>query len=284
MSQEQRVDLGKLNALNAFLNENAEIDFREADLRHVPSIDKYEWTGFEDEKETLIKQLRIYQLLLWIVPTDRDDLAKKLLENNIVSLAQIVSVPKEVFIQNNIKLFDDNSVLAEQVYIRATSLRSRIVRLQQNHMQQSEKPVSTTSIASEKLNGFLEKNQEIDFRTADLLHNPTVDQYKWVGFEDEKESLINQLKAYQRMLRVVPSDREDLAKKLVESGIQSSLQITSIPKKAFIQDNLTLFDNDSALAEQVYMRALALRKAVALQYVAYVQQVQPHSRTNRFIG
>lgn len=129
-----------------------------------------------------------------------------------------------------------------------------------------------------KLNAFLKKNKDIDFRTADLLHTPNIDQYKWAGFEAEKESLIDQLKAYQRMLRVVPPDREDLAKKLLKSGIHSSLQIASIPKKIFIQNNLKLFDNDSELAEHVYLRAMALRKAVTLQYVARVQQSEPHFR------
>ncbi len=76
------------------------------------------------------------------------------------------------------------------------------------------------------------------------------------------------------MLRVVPSDREDLAKKLLLNGIQSSLQITNIPKKVFIQEYLSLFDDDPNSAEQVYMRALALRKAVTLQYVARMQQAE----------
>jgi hypothetical protein len=101
--------------------------------------------------------------------------------------------------------------------------------------------------------------------------------------EDEKESLIQQLKAYQRMLRVVPPDRGDLAQKLLKSGVQSSLQIANTPKQAFIQDNLTLFDNDEAIAEQVYLQAIALRKAVALQYIALVQQSEPHVRMSGFV-
>ena len=129
-----------------------------------------------------------------------------------------------------------------------------------------------------KLNAFLRKNKQIDFRTAGLLHAADIDQYKWTGFEDEKESLIDRLKAYQRMLRIVPQDREDLAKKLLENGIQSSLQIASTPKKVFIQNNLKLFDNNRALAEQVYLHAIAMRKAVTLQYIARVQQAEPHVR------
>lgn len=129
-----------------------------------------------------------------------------------------------------------------------------------------------------KLNVFLEKNKGVDFRKADLLHIASIDKYQWTGLEDGKASLINQLKAYQRVLRIVPEDREDLAKKMLQNDIQSSLQIANTPKKVFIQHNLKLFDNDSALAEQVYTRAIALRKAVTLQYMARVQQAEPHTR------
>ncbi len=128
------------------------------------------------------------------------------------------------------------------------------------------------------LNAFLRKNKTVDFRTADLLHSSNINAYKWTGLENQKENLIKQLKAYQRLLRIVPNDREDLAKNLLKNGIQSSLQIASTPKKVFIKNNLNTFDNDEALAEQVYTRALAVRKIVALQYVNRVQQTTFHSR------
>ncbi|NJR38061.1 MAG: hypothetical protein HC781_03425 [Leptolyngbyaceae cyanobacterium CSU_1_4] len=288
MSQEQRIDLGRLNA---FLSKNAAIDLLKEDLRDVSNIDQYAWAGFEDEKENLIKQLKLYQRLLWVVPENRDDLATKLLENGITSPLQIVNTPEKVFIQSNLRLFGDDSGLAEQVYRRATALLRKVTRLQQVHAAQSDEPTDTIGNATSnaisidlgKLNAFLSKNKEIDFRTADLLHAPNIDQLEWAGFEHEKESLINQLKAYQRVLRVVPPDREDLAKKLLQNGIQSSLQIASIPRKAFIQSNLSLFDQDGAIAEQIYLRALALRKAVALQYIAAVQQSEPHIHTTNFV-
>ena len=131
-----------------------------------------------------------------------------------------------------------------------------------------------------RLNAFLKKNKSIDFRTENLLHAPNLDKYKWVGPETEKESLLNQIKAYQRMLRVVPHDREDLAKMLLKNGIHSSLQIANTPKKVFIQANLKLFNGDRTLAEHVYKRAVALRKAITLKYMARVQQTEPHARAN----
>jgi len=138
--------------------------------------------------------------------------------------------------------------------------------------------MSTNTIDLRKLNAFLRKNNKVDFRIADLLHSTNVDAYKWNGLEEHKESLIKQLKAYQRLLRIVPDNREDLAKNLLKNGIQSSLQIANTPKKVFIQNNLKAFDNDRALARRVYMRALAVRKVIALQYVSRAQQAGSHVR------
>ena len=115
-----------------------------------------------------------------------------------------------------------------------------------------------------RLNAFLKKNKSIDFRTADLRRYPNLNR--------------PEIKAYQRMLRVVPNHREDLAKALLKSGIYSSLQIANTPKKVFIQNNLKLFNNDRTLAEQVYKRAVALRKAITLKYMARVQQTEPYAR------
>ena len=137
---------------------------------------------------------------------------------------------------------------------------------------------NTKKIDLKSLNAFLRKNKTVDFRTADLLRSSNINSYKWTGLEDQKENLIKQLKAYQRLLRIVPDDRENLAKNLLKNGIQSSLQITSTPKKVFIKNNLKTFGNDKVLAEQVYKRALAVRKVVALQYVNRAQQRASHAR------
>ena len=133
------------------------------------------------------------------------------------------------------------------------------------------------------LNTFLKKNKDVNFRTADLLRAAKIDRYNWKGLEAKKERLVAQLKAYQRMLRVVPNEREDLAKALLKKGFRSALQIANTPRKTFVRENLKLFDSDRALAEGVYKRAIVLRKAVALQYIARVQQAEPHARAVGFV-
>ena len=137
---------------------------------------------------------------------------------------------------------------------------------------------STATIDLKNLKAFLKKNKNVDFRTADLLHASTLDTYKWTGLKTNKEDLINQLKAYQRLLRVIPNGQEDLAIKLLQSGFQSALQIANTPRKVFIQDNLKTFGDDRVLAQSVYKRAVAVRKVVTLQYMARAQQTGAHNR------
>ncbi|MEM9215335.1 MAG: hypothetical protein AAGD25_13430 [Cyanobacteria bacterium P01_F01_bin.150] len=138
--------------------------------------------------------------------------------------------------------------------------------------------VGTSTINIKNLKTFLKKNKEVNFRTADLLHASTLDTYKWTGLKKNREKLISQLKAYQRLLRVVPNGQEDLAIKLLQSGFQSALQIANTPRKAFVLNNLKTFDNDRDLAQSVYKRAVAVRKVVTLKYMARTQQTGAHSR------
>lgn len=128
----------------------------------------------------------------------------------------------------------------------------------------------------EKLKVFLKNNEEVDFRKADLLHTPNLKKYKWIEFkdEDEKTRVLNLLKAYQRMLRIVPNGRNDVAMMLLEGGFQSSVQIVNTPKKAFLK----FFQDDPELGKNVLKRAMAVRKIVTLQYIARLEQAQPHTR------
>ncbi|WP_163665352.1 cadherin domain-containing protein [Adonisia turfae] len=142
----------------------------------------------------------------------------------------------------------------------------------------AEDAASTNNIQSlqatnniKDLKSFLKRNRKVDFRTANLLKNSTLDSYNWKGLEDNKESVIFQLKAYQRLLRIVPNGQEDVAIKLLQEGFHSSLQIANTPKAKFLQDTHSIFSGDTTLAEQLYKRALAVRKLVILKYLNQAQ-------------
>lgn len=136
-----------------------------------------------------------------------------------------------------------------------------------------------------ELNAFLNKNKSVDFRKTDLRHKANLEAYRWKKNESKegKARLLEQLRAYQRILRVLPGDDADLdtvniAKALLKKGIHSSLQIAGTPKKTFIEENLKIFTGDESLAERVYKRAIACRKAVALKYINRFQSMEPHTR------
>ena len=139
----------------------------------------------------------------------------------------------------------------------------------------------TKSINLKSLEAFLKRNSNVDFRKADLLHRNNLQKYKWGRQSQEK--VLPQLKAYQRILRIVPEDRPELAQELLKKGFNSSLQITQIPKKSFVAENLEILGGDKQLAEEIYLRAFAVKKAVTLQYLSRVQQNEPHARTAGFI-
>ena len=274
MAHQHRINL---SSLYIFLENNKSADFRQAASLRNSSLSHYNWTGLEAEQANLIEQLKKYRYLLLILPNGREDLALKLMATGQSSLTRMAQISNESFVQRNLHLFEGDQTLARQVHERAVMLVEKARQHQQVHHQSSIQVGSHTDMNSGTLETFLRQNQETNFRVVDLLHSH-IDTLNWAGLEPEKAALMGQLKAYQRMLRIVPQDRDDLARILVKNGFHSSLQITSLPKQDFLETCQTLFD-DAAIAEQIYARAIALRKAVALQYVAKIQQTEPHVHT-----
>lgn len=127
------------------------------------------------------------------------------------------------------------------------------------------------------LDKFLKQNKSIDIRTEDFLDQPGNDKYKWKGLEKVKDEVLVVLKAYQRLMRIIPNQEPKVVKALLKKGIHSSLQITEIPKTKFIKDNLKILGGDEIVAESVYLRAIAMRKIVAIQYMNAVQNLEPHT-------
>ncbi|XOF34643.1 MAG: hypothetical protein ACL93V_04960 [Candidatus Electrothrix sp. YB6] len=258
MNEAAKIDFTELNT---FLRKNRSVDFRRASLRRRQSIETYNWHVSGEEKETLLRQLRIYQSVLRVLPKDLDEsvaikIAEDLLKKDIQSPLQIATTPQRTFIQENLSIFADNKGLAGRVYKRAVL---------------------------KELNTLLRKNRSVDIRRADLLRKSSIEALRWHVSGEEKEALLRHLKAYQRMLRVLPDNLDESAAKkiagdLLKKGFESSLQIAASPRRAFIQDNLSIFADDAELAGQVYKRAVACRKRVALKYINRSQQLEPHAR------
>jgi hypothetical protein len=131
-----------------------------------------------------------------------------------------------------------------------------------------------------KLKAFLEQNRNTDFSKVNLLSVQVTNSFIWNNFEADKEKLIKQLKAYQRLLRVVPQNDIELLLSLMSAGIHASIQIASIPKQKFISTYLSLFNNDLQLIEQTYKRAQFIRSHLLIKHIQNIQNSEPHITNN----
>ena len=132
-----------------------------------------------------------------------------------------------------------------------------------------------------QLDSFLQNNPSVDWRDANLHDEEDIATYHWDGLEAAKEAVLKLLKAYQRLLRVLPEDLKQAGQTaidLLKAGFNSALQIANTAKNIFIQATLEIFGNDRDLAERVYQRAIACRKSLALRYLNLAQGSEPHAR------
>ena len=139
-----------------------------------------------------------------------------------------------------------------------------------------------TSKNLDELNSFLRQHDAVDFRTTDLLNTTSLDAFTWPNDDALKSDLLTQLKAYQRLLRVLPTNDDiptsDIALQLLMQGIDSSLQITQMGKAKFLASTTGIFGDFKNVATQVYKRALVSRNLVAAKYIRQLQHREPHAR------
>jgi hypothetical protein len=90
------------------------------------------------------------------------------------------------------------------------------------------------------------------------------------------------LKAYQRVIRILPKGEEHRALPLLESGLHSAIQIASIPKHAFERHWASLFPGEEALGLTVYRAALSRRSQLLHRHLHEIQRNEPHYRAARF--
>ena len=132
-----------------------------------------------------------------------------------------------------------------------------------------------------RLNKFIDKNSGLDLLAANLLNINTIDSQNWKGFEKFKDQLIGQLKVYQRLLRILPTNDQDLIYSLINAGIHSAIQIASIPKSKFIREYGSLFNKDSELIEKFYQKAVAIRSQILIKHIANIQKAEPYASSSK---
>lgn len=139
--------------------------------------------------------------------------------------------------------------------------------------------LSVSQMALDGLKCLIEANQSVDWR-AIALDEARLDALEWR--ELEPEAVTPLLKAYQRLVRILPVSEERRALPLLESGLHSAIQIADLPQDEFRRRWAALFPGEDALGLAVYRAALRRRGDVLLHHINNVQSNEPHYRAARF--
>lgn len=137
--------------------------------------------------------------------------------------------------------------------------------------------VSRAALAG--LQWLIEANPAVDWR-AIALDEAGLAALDWR--ELEREAMVPLVKAYQRLVRILPPGEEPRALPLLESGLHSAIQIAGIPRDEFARRWAALFPGDDALGLAVHRAALSRRSDLLLHHIHGVQRNEPHYRAARF--
>lgn len=143
-------------------------------------------------------------------------------------------------------------------------------------------PFGVTNEALAKLQYIIEVNKTVDWRAFSFENPNQLRALRWQEHEGEREALLPLLKAYQRVLHILPVGKEYHSLPLLLSGLHSAIQIASMPKADFLRQWASLFPEEAALGEAVYQNAISRRSYLLLQHIQSVQSSEPHYRAARF--
>jgi hypothetical protein len=142
--------------------------------------------------------------------------------------------------------------------------------------------LNVNSESLSKLQHILEANKSVDWRAFSYDDPTLLAGLTWQNVEVERAALIPLLKAYQRLVRILPPREEPRALPLLESGLHSAIQIASLSRDEFARRWAALFPGEDALGLAVHRAALSRRGELLLQHINNVQRNEPHYRAARF--
>lgn len=127
---------------------------------------------------------------------------------------------------------------------------------------------------------FLNKNHGIDWRAFSFRDISQIDRLDWD--DDERADLLPWLKAYQRLLYILPPSEDARALRLLQVGLHSAIQIAGLSQADFMQRWSELFPDEEALGLAVQDAARNRRSELLPQYIQDIQRNEPHYRSARF--
>lgn len=127
---------------------------------------------------------------------------------------------------------------------------------------------------------FLAQNQGVDFLTYNFQDQESLIKLNFKNLKRKVEELSFQIKAFQRLIRIVPSNDSEIALALMRKGVHSALQIAAMTRRDFMANcKHTL---DSELADTIYQNALAKRSQILVQHMNKLQNNEPHIVSAKF--
>lgn len=123
-------------------------------------------------------------------------------------------------------------------------------------------------------------NPSINWRAIVLDDLMVQEALTWCDLEPKVMTPL--LKAYQRLLRILPVSEEHRALRLLESGLHSAIQIANLSQDEFARRWAVLFPGEDALGLTVHRAALRRRGELLLHHIDEVQHNEPHYRAARF--
>jgi hypothetical protein len=131
------------------------------------------------------------------------------------------------------------------------------------------------------LQKFLDQNPDLGIENLDLQAADISEQFQWKGLSRQRKEVLEQLRGYQRLLKINPAQEQQTLMHLLQEGIHSALQIAALPLPRFIEMYGGAFGGDAEAATVYYQRAAAIRSRILLEYMAIKQGHEPHVRSSR---
>lgn len=132
----------------------------------------------------------------------------------------------------------------------------------------------------ERLPLLLSANASVDWRAVNLDHAETRRALDLCGVA--LNSALVLLKAYQRIVRILPVSEDRRALRLLASGLHSAIQIASTPEHQFARHWAALFPGEETLGANVYRAALQRRSELLHRHIGEIQRNEPHYQAARF--
>ncbi len=130
----------------------------------------------------------------------------------------------------------------------------------------------------EGLNKFLRQNQKVDFKSTNFLNPKNLENLNWKGLVDKQDDVLRQVKAYQRLARVLGENNSKVIKALLKENIHSAIQIAAMQKQEFMQKYEKAFGKDKELMTKAHQKAVAIRSRLLLKHMEIIQNAQPHAK------